>query len=93
MEIRLWVPWGNQVVDHWNNVEEDKEDIQYQTRVGIILIAQFLYERDWFDRKEKTQWKDKRDDCDKGHPKSVRQKILLIGQHEKRGQPCGHERQ
>ena len=36
---------GTQIIDQRGDVEEDKEDIQDQSRVGIILIAKFLNER------------------------------------------------
>jgi hypothetical protein len=35
-----------QIVDQGGDVKEDKEDIQNQSRVGIIFITKFLNERE-----------------------------------------------
>lgn len=81
------------VVDEGNNVEEDKEDVQNESRVCIIPISQLLNQRDRLDGEDKTQCEDEWDDSDKGHPNMERQRIFFKTKDQIGGEPCGHERQ
>jgi hypothetical protein len=85
--------YSRKIVDQRDDVEEDKEDVQNQSRVGIIFVTKAFNELEGLDGEGKAQEEDHRDNSDKRQPKLEREDILLKAKEKSGGHSCGHKGQ
>jgi hypothetical protein len=79
-------------VGQGGEVKESKEKVEYQARVGIILVPLLFDEKDRLYREEKACTKKHRDDTKEGDDKETRRIISDPEKHVKRCESSTEER-
>jgi hypothetical protein len=82
----------DKTVDQRGEVKKNEEKVEYQTRVGVILVPLLFDEGDRLYRQKKTRSKQDRDDAEKGDEKAIGPIISFAEKHVEGCESCAEKR-